>query len=168
MRGLLGSLSRPVGRGLDTFLDRIRSFLALVADLVASTRSPNLELVENPLSTVGEPGPESSGGCACTVAEVVGVTSGHGPEFVGGAALVGRDTVRVEVGFQLRVGPGVKGSIFGSIGGRGKVGSDGSVATASRFGSAGVAVLSLLKKILTSGAGLVRGLVVLRGKPFPA
>ena len=168
MRSLLGSLSRPVRGSLDTFGDRVRGFLALVTGLLASARSSDLQLVENPLSAVREPGPDSAGRGAGAVAEVVGVTFRHGPEFVGGAALVVGDAIRVEVGFQLGVRPGVEGGVFGSISSRGEIGGDGGVAAASGLRSTGVAVLSLLEKVITGGTGLVRRLVILRGEPFPA
>ena len=168
MACLLRGLSRPVCRGLDALFDGIRGLLALVSRLIASTRSSNLQLVENPLRSGGESRIDGLARGAGAVAEVVGVAFSHGPEFIGGAALVVGDTIGVEIRLQLRVGPGVEGGVFGGIGGRGKIGSNGSIATTAGFGGTGIAVLGLLKEVVTGGTGFVSSLIVLCPEPFPA
>lgn len=118
---------RAIRGPLPRLTSRMLRRTGLFSDRSAAPSAADLQLVEDPLASVLDPGDDGVGGPAGAVAEVVCVALRHRAQLVDGAALVGRHAVGVEVGLQVGRGPGVEGVVLGRVRGRGQVAGHGGV-----------------------------------------
>jgi len=80
--------------------------------------------------------------------------------------LVVGDAVAIEIRLQVTVGPGVKGSIFGSVRLLSEVASERGIASTTGFRGRGVGILGLFDELLTVRVGVLLGLLSMSRKIF--
>ncbi len=171
MLSALSRLGRTILGRRGLLLRVVSGLLALILGLLATASSSDLKLIEDPLGRVLQLGEQRRAGRIGTVAEVGRLTTGHSLELLRLGALRDRDAVAVKVGLEIRLGPGVKGSVLGIISSLGHGRGHGRVSRAAGFGGAGVSKLSLLYEFLARsirlGSSLLGSLVALSSEPFP-
>lgn len=97
-----------IGRSRGPLLDRIRSLLTLIFSLCATLGRTDFKLTQDPLDAVGNSGKDGLWRTGRAMPEVVCIASGCRSKFLSGATLIIGDSIRVQVGLQLRLRPGVK------------------------------------------------------------
>lgn len=124
---LLCCLTCTVRRSRCPLLDCISSLLPLIPSLCAALSSTDSELVEEPLNAVLKSSIYTALWGGGAIAKVICITTSGLSEFVGGATLIIGDSVRIEIGLQVGIRPGIKRRLFGRISSRREVGSYRSV-----------------------------------------
>ena len=155
MLGLLLLLKRAILGILSSLLGTVSTLGTFLLGNLSTLLGTDNDLVVGPVKVLTELGPESSLWGGGSVAEVGGLLAGISLQLIGLGVLWHWDSVRVEVGLEVRVGPGVESVVLGSIGLLSEVRGDRSVDVTTGGGGRGVLLLGSLDKILTGGVSLL-------------
>ena len=155
MLSLLLLLKCAVLGVLSSLLGAVSTLGTLLLGNLSTLLGTDDDLAVSPVEVLTELRPESSLWGGGSVAEVGGLLARIRLQFIGLGVLWHWDSVRIEVGLEVRVGPGVESVILSSIGLLGEVRGDGSVDVTTGGGSRGVLLLGSLDKILTGGISLL-------------